>query len=127
MISDTTYQEMLNRWRKARLSADTEALGFPKISILVKALEGRGGRVNYMPDDALSDADIMQTIVNTIPDALKAVYEAKHICLIRGQRCIGMPHEGRANILGIAKSTYWRRFEAATTFVKKELQIVLDK
>ena len=126
MLSDTSYNEFIRIWRFARMTTAAESLGYPRINILIKALMGRGGRRIDLQDGQVSDADIVQTIVNKMPDEMRTVYEAKLLCLIRGERCIGIPHAGRAIILGIPKSTYWHRYNSGVRFVKQWLGEIFD-
>lgn len=63
------------------------------------------------------DADKVQTIVLKMPSELKATFEAKHLGIIDGKKTIRMPHKSRAKMLGISKSTYWKRLDSATKYV----------
>ena len=115
---------MLRKWKKARRSSGAEALGYPRINVLAKVFVARGRE--HIPDEALSDADIVQRYVNQMQPEIRSVFEAYHICLIRGQRCNGMPHEARATILGMPRSTYYNRRDIGNRLLSDWLSEYLD-
>jgi len=57
-----------------------------------------------------------------MPPELKMVFEAKHLGIINGKKNRKYAHKERARALGISKSTYWRRFDAATRYVSDWLE-----
>ena len=117
--------EMLRYWKLARLSSASEDIGYPRINILVKALMGRG-QPQSLPDDAITDAEIIQTIVEKMPDEMREAFEARHLALIRGRRHRGMRHKDRARILTIPLSTYWYRVSSGHRFIAIWLEEMLD-
>ncbi len=107
--SESVVDAMISRWRKARLSKGEGALGFPTENVISKAGKGRVLRPPPMSDAELTDAEVIQTIVNEMPYEPRSVFEAYYLGMIRGQRCNRLPHKARALVLGIGDSTYRRR------------------
>lgn len=70
-----------------------------------------------------SDAEIVQRWVQRMPEELRTVFEAYHLGLIRGERCLKHPHRARAAILGVGKSTYYERCRAAHSFLRMNLNL----
>ena len=117
-----TADAMIRCWRIARLSSDTGNLGYPKINILARChlYGGRIGTVytsSFLPMQAQEDADRVQDIVKQMSEEMRAVFEARHLALIKGSKYRQIPHVERARALDISKSTYWRRVDAATQYV----------
>ena len=126
MISELTWLHFLRAWKRARLSAGAEALGYPTENILSKAGKGRVTGRARTPDEPPTDAELMQTIVIKMPQDMREAFEACHLCLIRGERYRGDPHVERARVLGVPKSTYWYRVDCGKKFVREWLEKMLD-
>ena len=112
---DTVVNDLIRSWRRARLSSDSGALGYPRISILGKVVEMggtaiRGGNTRPIEaeSDCLTDADRVQSVVNKMPEVDRSAFEAYHLGIIRGDSCKGKPHKVRALILRISKKSYER-------------------
>lgn len=125
--SETTALAFIRSWKRARLSADLDGLGLPKVNILAKFGMSRDGRPPPLPDDQLSDAEVVQIIVDRMPDEIRNSFEAYHLALIRERRCNNYPHHARALILGIPKSTYFSRVNAGLKFICDWLTEMLDR
>lgn len=125
MISESVVIAMVRSWRIARTSAPLAALGYATENILSKA--GKGDPGHWNPDGELTDAEIVQAIVDQMPVEIKTAFEARELALIRGERCRNLPHHARALTLGIAKSTYWLRVNAALDFIRRRLEWVLEE
>ena len=126
MISESTTNEMIRVWRRARLSTGTEALGYPTENILEKARCGRSTGRPPIPHGVMSDPEKVQSVVSMMSLEIRAVFEAAHIMLIRGKRCREMPHTARALILGITPKTYKLRQHAGFRFCQENLVFNLD-
>ena len=116
MISETTYNELLRKWRYARLNRDQGLLDYPSINILHPE-HGVGGEE---PDDDI-DIDTFQGCVDRLPKEIKSVFEAFHLGIIRGEYCRHMPHKVRWLILGIDGKTYKSRQLTAREAIRKNL------
>ena len=127
--SDTVVNDWIRSWKLARLSKDIRG-----------GVGGLLGRLAELGPDAMQsrtfgsviltlffrsqlerDADVVQRIVNKMPDEMRRVFEAYHLAIIRGQRCAGQPHEWRANVLGIPKSTYFTRVSSGWHYLAERL------
>jgi hypothetical protein len=83
----------------------------------------RGHRPDLSDGDEITDADVVQLIVQEMPEELRAAFEGYHIGLIRGDNCRGLPHKARALILGIPKTTYFNRVQAGRQYVQRRINI----
>ena len=126
LISDSVVIAMVRAWRRARLSTGMDSLGYPAENILAKAGMSRSNRPPPLPDGAVTDAEIVQTIVEKMPDEMRSAFESYHLALIRNERCRGIPHKARALMLGISISTYWLRKDAGSSFIAEWLEKILD-
>ena len=86
-----------------------------------------GSRSTFTPVGDTTDADRVQMAVIRLPDPLRRVFEAYHLALIDEKRYTGIPHEMRANVLGLAKSTYWHRVKTSNRAVNMELEEIINK
>lgn len=112
-------------WKRARLSAGTDSLGFPRENILEKAGKGRS-TPPPIPDDEMTDPEIIQAIVDRMDKAMREVFEAYHLMLINGQRCRDLNHKARAKVLRIPERTYRYRRDAGFQFIREWLGTYLD-
>lgn len=127
IVSESVVIEMIRHWKAARLSSGVEALDFPTENILSKAGKGRVRSRPPVGEDDITDADIIQRIVQEMPYELRSVFEAYHLRLIREQRCRDdLPHKARALILGIDERKYRRRRKAAFRFCQERIGELLD-
>jgi hypothetical protein len=121
MLSDSATAKMILSWKSARLNPGSSNLGYPTENILEKAGKGRSTSYSPLPDGELTDAEMVQKVVDRMSKEIKLVFEAYHLMLIRGKRCRELPHKLRAAALGISKSTYGRRRDAGFMDCRKEL------
>lgn len=134
-VSDTVVNELIRSWKRARLSTDSESLGFPRINIIAKAVEmggtvisgGKGARPVEAAADCLTDAERVQIVVDHMEESDRAAFEAYHLGIIRGDSCRGKPHNYRALILGISKKTYKKRVDRAWRTLERQTIELLDK
>ena len=117
---------MIVSWRRARLSVGGENLGFPSMNILAKAGAARSGRPPPLPDGELTDAEIIQKLVERMGEELRRPFEARHLALIGNRRVNGKNHKQRAHILGIPARTYWYRVDSGHKFIAIELARIID-
>ena len=120
---------MIRTWRIARTTSDTHALGYPRQNILDRCAKyggtaGRGGPVPENED--ATDAEIIQAIVDKMAPEVRAAFEARELGLVNGQRQRHIPNKRRAQILGIAESTYWHRVRSGQEFIAQQLAELFD-
>ena len=120
---------MIRTWRIARTTSDTNALGYPKQNILDRCIKyggtaGRGGPSPIHED--VTDAEIIQAIVDKMPVEMRTAFEARELGLVNGQRQRHIPNKRRAQILGIAESTYWYRVKSGQEFISNSLSDLFD-
>jgi len=135
MASDTVVNELIRTWRRARLSSDSGALGFPSISILGKVAEmggvnirgGKGSRPVEAAAECLTDADRVQSVVTNMPESESSAFQAYHLGIVRGDSCRGRPHKYRALILGISQKTYKKRVDRAWRILQMQVIEMLDR
>jgi len=81
------------------------------------------------PIDTITDAERVQKCVERLADEIRAVFEAYHIGLIRGDMCLEvvkgrrrtMTHKKRALLLGISERSYYTRLRFAESQVSEWL------
>ena len=134
LISATVVDAMIRVWKISRLSADTGAFSMPSISILGKVVElgpdavaasRTKNRGLEPPAQGITDAERVQSIVESMPPEMRTAFEAYHIGIIREESCKGVPHKARALILGISHSAYKVRVKAGWIFLQDWLTEVL--
>ena len=115
MISETTTNEMIRVWRRARLSRDNGHLGYPKINIL----HPKHGVGDDDEPEENRDVEIIQSIVENMPDEIRFSFEAFHLWIIRNQFCRKRPHKWRWLVLGIDKIRYESRRLAGHQIIRE--------
>jgi hypothetical protein len=118
MLSVTATHQMILAWKRARMHNDTAALGYPRENILAKAGRGRSLRPPPIPDGEMTDAELVQKVVDRMPNEMKRVFEAYHLMLVDDSRCRCLPHKIRASALGITPKTYRMRVRKAFEFCR---------
>ena len=114
-MSESALNHMIRAWRIARSARDLEALGYPRQNILARVMEmgrfagAKSGKAPTPEDTVKTDADRVQAVVEIMPTAVRASFEAHQLALIREESCHGWPHKARAAALGLSHSTYKRR------------------
>jgi len=116
IVSDTTVNELIRKWRTARLSRDQDLLDYPSINILHPEHGIGQGEDEHDPD-----VDTFQRLVDRLPPDIKAVFEAFHLRIIGGFYCRMMPHKQRARLLGIDHDLYRIRERSARDILRREL------
>lgn len=132
MLGNSVVNAMVSSWRRARLSAMIGTVsGYSSVNSIYRWM--RFGmqkpertyifseRVNEV--QKVSDAEIVQQWVQRMPEEMRTVFEAYHIALIRGERCLKHPHKARAATLGISRSTYYERVKAAHSYLRMNLEL----
>ena len=125
-VSQTVADAMISSWKRSRLSTVSTYLGFPRLNILAKFGMARSGRPPPLPDGELTDAEIVQKIVERMPVEIKRAFEARHLAIIAGKRRNGMLHRDRAKILCVPVRTYWYRIECGHRMISEEVVYFLD-
>ena len=121
MISESTANEMIRVWRRARLSRDCGRLDYPKINIL----HPQHGVGDDEPEEN-RDAEIVQSIVEKMPDEIRVSFEAVNLGIIRGEFCRKKPHKWRWLVLGIDKIRYESRCLAGYLIIRKGLLTIIE-
>lgn len=122
--SDQTTKACIRSWKNARLSAGAGGLDYPKVSILVVALMGRGPRGGVLPEmtsEQERDAEIVQKLVDIMPARQCEAFEARHLMIIKGKRSRWLKHALRARSLGVSERTYWNHVRSAYDFIANRL------
>ncbi len=127
MLSESATNRMIRSWRRARLSSGVAALGYPTENILEKAGKGRVTAYTPLPDGEMTDAEMVQDVVDRMSGEIRAVFEAFHLMLIRGDRCRELPHKARALALAISEKTYRTRRDAGFKHCQEWLPYYLDR
>lgn len=123
MISETTYREMLRKWKRARLNRDQGGLGYPAVNILhpEHGSYQKGDGITYVDFELDPDIDAFQECVDGLVPELRLVYEAFHLGAINGHYLRKAPHRDRAHRLRIGEMLYKQRERYATNFIREEL------
>lgn len=122
MISESTYRELLRKWKHARLNRDQGTLGYPRINILhpehgIHRQSGiGGGEIEHDPD-----VEMFQRCVDSLLPELRVVFEAFHLGVVHGAYCRRIPHRTRAHRLRVGELLYNKRERAATEIIRNQL------
>ena len=129
--ADSVVNDWINTWKLARLSKDLEAAEGGFLGRLVELgpaailANSFGSRVLslFFSSQLEKDADVVQHIVDRMPDEMRSAFEAYHLAIIRGERCRDWPHKARARTLGIPPTTYFRRKDAGKAYIAARLPL----
>lgn len=123
MISETTYRELLRKWKRARLNRDQGSLGYPTVNILhpEHGSYQKGEGIPYLDLEADPDVEMFQGCVDALLPELRVVFEAFHLGVIHGTYLRKTPHRARAHRLRIGEMLYKQREKNATEVIRAEL------
>lgn len=123
MISESTYRELLRKWKRARLNRDQSALGYPTINILhpEHGSYRHGKGIQYVDLELDPDVEAFQRCVDALLPELRVVFEAFHLGVIHGTWVRKMPHRTRAHRLRIGELLYNKRRRAASEVIRGHL------
>ena len=125
---------MIRVWKIARLSSDTGGLDYPSINIIARCAMYGGSlgaatqRVESIlaSEERQKDAELIQQIVAKMSKEVRAAFEARHLSIFSGRKVKRVAHQERARMLGIAKSTYWKRVSEGTQLIARVLNFEFD-
>jgi hypothetical protein len=128
MISETTYRELLRKWKRARLNRDQGSLGFPTVNILhpEHGSYQKGDGIPYVDFEFDPDIDAFQQCVDALAPELRSVFEAFHLGVIHGTYLRKTPHRARAHRLRVGEMLYKKRQRAATENIRHQLLTIFD-
>lgn len=116
LISESSVNDLIRTWRRARLTCDESELGYPTTSVL----HPKHGISEPPPMDT-ADVDLVQRVVESLPGPVRAVFEAFHLGIIRDQHCRKMPHRWRWLVLGLDQQRYYARERLARREIQESL------
>lgn len=127
MISESSYRELLRKWKRARMDRDQTALGYPAINVLHPEhgsfRPGQG--LTYVDTEFDPDVEAFQRCVEFLIPELRRVFEAFHLGIVHGAYVRDMPHKTRAHRLRIGELLYKQRERAAGDRIKIRLLTML--
>ena len=128
-VSDSVVNYWINRWRLASFSRDggRDAGGFLGRLVdlgpaaILSGIFGTNVLALFFRSQLEKDAEIVQRIVDRMPDEMRTAFVACHLEIIRDERCRGWPHTARANSLGITRDQYNWRVKAGKRYIAERL------